>query len=162
PGGAYRTTFLALDENEALSNMMTAIATLSKSELAGERVLVAWDNRDQEDEHSCFADNTHRDLRLNFLGIKEVYLGKNGAKIGPSIHDLVEQTDANLATEIITALDNAEDKVENTAIPFDYAISNDGERPKVRDAVTALQDLGDKFVTGGTAIGVTVGSELPE
>ncbi|MEM6264374.1 MAG: imelysin family protein, partial [Bacteroidota bacterium] len=47
PGGAYRTTFLALDENEALSNMMTAIATLSKSELAGERVLVAWDNRDQ-------------------------------------------------------------------------------------------------------------------
>ncbi len=160
-GGPYRSTFLAADEKENLSHILTAIATLSKSELAGERVFTAYDNRDQEDEHSCFSDNTHRDLRLNFDGIRLVYLGINGSKIGPSLHDLVAQEDAALADEIVAQMDKAQMDVYGTAIPFDFAISDDSARPQVLQAVNSLRDLGDKFVEAGTALGVTVSTDIP-
>ncbi|MEL7248012.1 MAG: imelysin family protein [Bacteroidota bacterium] len=160
-GGPYRATFLANERDVNLSQILTAIATLSKSELAGERVFVAYDNRDQEDEHSCFSDNTHRDLRLNFEGIRKVYLGINGSKIGPSLHDLVEQEDATLAAAIIAQMDLAQKEVEDTAIPFDFAISDDAERPQVLLAVNALRDLGDRFVEAGTLLGVSVSTDIP-
>lgn len=158
-GGSYRTTFLAEDTKTALSNIMTGIATLSKAELAGERVFVAYTNRDQEDEHSCFADNTHRDLRLNFDGIRDVYLGRYGARQGASIHDLIDAMDKGLAQEIMDQLDEAQSAVYGTAIPFDYAISDESTRPAVLQAVTALQLLGDKIVEGGSSIGVQVTAE---
>ncbi|MEL7161752.1 MAG: imelysin family protein, partial [Bacteroidota bacterium] len=158
--GPYRATFLALDDETALSNMMTAIATLSKSELAGERVFVAYDNRDQEDEHSCFADNTHRDLRLNYDGIRDVYFARaiNDTE-GRSIADLVGEANATLAAEILAQFDAAEMAVYGTAIPFDFAISDDGARPDVLAAVTALRTLGDKIVEGGDAIDIVVRTE---
>lgn len=159
-GGPYRTTFLALDKKVALGKMMTGIATLAKSELAGERVFTAYDNRDQEDEHSCFADNTHRDLRLNFNGVRDVYLGRYGALQGASISDLVKATNSTLAQQIATQLDDAQSAVYGTAIPFDFAISNDASRPAVLQAVNALRSLGDRIVEGGTAIGVEVNTEL--
>jgi putative iron-regulated protein len=99
-GAPYRTSFLSFESDDALSGMMTAIATLSKSELAGERVFTAYDNRDQEDEHSCFSDNTHRDLRLNFDGIKNVYLAIISGTEKNSIHDLIAFENQSLATEI--------------------------------------------------------------
>lgn len=159
-GGPYRTTFTALNQEDALSNMMTAIATLSKSELAGERVFVAYDNRDQEDEHSCFADNTHRDLRLNYDGIRDVYFARAINDVeGASIADLVEEANAGLAAEILAQFDAAEMAVYATAIPFDFAISDDGARPDVLTAVTALRTLGDKIVEGGDAIDIEVRTE---
>jgi putative iron-regulated protein len=135
---------------------MTAIATLSKSELAGERVFTAYDNRDQEDEHSCFADNTHRDLRLNFNGIRDVYLGRNGALEGTSINDLVFEANPTLGASIMGQLNTAQIAVYGTAIPFDFAISDDATRPDVIAAVTALRTLGDRIVEGGSAIGIEV------
>ncbi|MEM1323201.1 MAG: imelysin family protein [Bacteroidota bacterium] len=158
-GGAYRTEFLAFNKDEALSGMMTGIATLSKSELAGERTFTAYDNRDQEDEHSCFSDNTHRDLRLNFAGIKNVYLALINGTENNSIHDLVSDQDAALATEVRAALDAAEVSVNATAIPFDFAISDDSTRPNVLAAVTALRALGDKIAEAGTALGIQVDTE---
>ncbi|MEM6335234.1 MAG: imelysin family protein, partial [Bacteroidota bacterium] len=55
PNGSnnYRATFLGLDSDVAIRNIMTGIGTLSKSELAVERMFVAVNNQDQEDEHSC-------------------------------------------------------------------------------------------------------------
>ena len=41
---------------------------MSRGELAGERMEVALNTQDQEDEHSCFSDNTHRDIVANALG----------------------------------------------------------------------------------------------
>lgn len=157
--GTYRPIFLALDEDTALKYVLTGISTLSKSELAGERVFVAYDNQDQEDEHSCFSDNTHRDLRLNLAGIANVYRGSYSSVSGASLEDLITEADATLGAEITAQLKAAEDAVEATATPFDFAISDTEERPKVLAAVTALRSLGDKFVEGGVAIGITVSSE---
>ncbi len=161
-GGAYRPTFLALDEDTALKNMFNGISTLSKSELAGERVFVAYDNQDQEDEHSCFSDNTHRDLRLNLAGIANVFRGSYSSVNGPSLEDLITEADATLGAEITAQLAAAEAAVDATAIPFDFAISDVAERPKVLEAVNALRTLGDKFVEGGTALGIAVSTDLPE
>lgn len=149
--GDYRATFLAMDQEVVLSNIMTGIATLSKGELAGERMFVAYDNQDQEDEHSCFSDNTDRDIRLNFDGIKNVYL--NGTN---SLNSLIVAANPTLATEINTALTEAETAVYATGTPFDNAITDASERPAVLEAVNKLRTLGDKFVEGGAAIGIEV------
>lgn len=156
PSGDYRATFLALDEDTALKNMLGAIATLSKSELAGERMFVAYSNQDQEDEHSCFSDNTHRDIRLNLAGIANVYRGGYSTVSGISLEDIITTKNPTLGAEISAALALAETDVEATATPFDYAITNAGERPNVATAVTTLQTLGDKFVEGGVALGINV------
>ena len=37
---------------------------------------IAYSSNSQEDEHSCFSDNTHRDVVLNALGIKNSYYGE--------------------------------------------------------------------------------------
>ncbi|MEM6722854.1 MAG: imelysin family protein [Bacteroidota bacterium] len=157
--GPYRATFLAQDANVNLANMMTGIATLAKGELAGERTFVAYTNRDQEDEHSCFSDNTHRDLRLNFQGIKNVFLSSIGGVTSSSIADLIDSVDESLGAEVRAALEAAETAVEATAIPFDNAISDDALRPDVLAAVTALQTLGDLIADGGTALGIQVDTE---
>ncbi|MFT5834201.1 MAG: putative iron-regulated protein [Cognaticolwellia sp.] len=151
PGGAYRNEFLGYSSEIALSKMMTAIATLSKTELAGERMFVAYDNQDQEDEHSCFSDNTDRDIRLNFAGIKTIYSG-----LSTSIHDIIVLQNPTIAAEVEAAMTAAETAVEATATPFDFAITDATERPKVLAAVNALRDLGDKLVEGGSEIEITV------
>ena len=45
---------------------------------------------------------------------------------------------------------------------FDFAISDATERPLVLTSVNALQDLGDKFVEGGSALNIPISSELPD
>lgn len=161
-GGTYRTTFLALDEDTAIKNILTALATLSKSELGGERVFVAYDNQDQEDEHSCFSDNTHRDIRLNLAGIANVYRGSYSSISGDSLEDLITETNPTLGAKITAQLGAAESAVNATATPFDFAISDATERPFVLTSVNALQDLGDKFVEGASAIGISISSQLPD
>ncbi|HVK54404.1 MAG TPA: imelysin family protein, partial [Burkholderiales bacterium] len=53
----YRARFIA-NENEAVRRMLVGLGSLSRGELAGERLEVALASQDQEDEHSCFSDNT--------------------------------------------------------------------------------------------------------
>jgi putative iron-regulated protein len=155
-GGAYRSTIDNANVEEVLSNMLTAIATLSKSELGGERMFVAYDNQDQEDEHSCFSDNTDRDIRLNLDGIANVYRGSYKNISGVSLEDLIKEADASLGDEVSAALVAAESAVFATADPFDFAIFDGAERPKVLAAVTALQTLGEKLVQGASALGLSI------
>ena len=60
--GNYRAEFIAMDADSALNNIITGIGELSRGELAGERMTVAYEARSQEDEHSCFSDNTVADI----------------------------------------------------------------------------------------------------
>ncbi|MDP2525934.1 imelysin family protein [Maribacter dokdonensis] len=155
--GDYRSTFLALDEDEALDNIISSIAELSRSELAIERMAVALQNQDQEDEHSCFSDNTHRDIRLNLAGIVNVYTGAYGSVGGNSLQDLIEEADADLATELDALLATAVTDVDATLDPFDLAIV-DGESSvegaKVQTAVQALVAFGDKLLEAKVALGI--------
>ena len=60
---------------EALTMILTGIGELTRGELAGERMNVAYEQRSQEDEHSCFSDNTTADLLANARGIDMVLTG---------------------------------------------------------------------------------------
>ncbi|MEW8259067.1 MAG: imelysin family protein, partial [Candidatus Thiodiazotropha taylori] len=55
--------------------ILTGMGTLSEGELAGERMQIAFSANSQEDEHSCFSDNTHRDIWLNAEGVSNSYYG---------------------------------------------------------------------------------------
>ena len=155
--GAYKTTFLALDEDEALDNIISSIAELSRSELAIERIAVALQNQDQEDEHSCFSDNTHRDIRLNLDGVVNVYTGSYSNVNGNSLQDLITEADADLAAELNALLATAETEVDATLDPFDLAIV-DGESSvegaKVQTAVQALVAFGDKLLEAKVALDI--------
>jgi putative iron-regulated protein len=77
--GNYRDQFTAVadrdDALEKLTQVLTGMGTLSEGELAGERMQISYSSNSQEDEHSCFSDNTHRDVVLNALGIANSFYG---------------------------------------------------------------------------------------
>lgn len=152
----YNATFTGFSETEALTKMFGSIAEMASSELAVERMEVAVLNQDQEDEHSCFSDNTHRDIRLNLDGIANVYRGSYGSVSGPSLEDLIAEENATLGAQISGLLADAISKMNATATPFDYAIVNSTESTKVLAAITALKDFGDKLAEGAAELGITV------
>lgn len=158
-GGPYRTTFLALPTDEAIRNIYLGIATLAQAELAEERMNVALGNADQEDEHSCFSDNTHRDIATNLQGIINVYQGKFGSIDGPSLEDLVKNADVNAYNDTSASVNASLTKTDAILKPFDHAISGGLDSPegaKVRVAVLELKNLGANLIAGASKIGVTV------
>lgn len=103
-GGTARATVMA-DPDVGISAMLTGMGSLSYGEVAGERMRLGVMLNDPEEEHSCFADNTHNDHYLDGLGVQNVYLGEyiraDGSVIsGPSLSDLVAGTDPALDTEM--------------------------------------------------------------
>ncbi|MEM8497191.1 MAG: imelysin family protein [Pseudomonadota bacterium] len=77
--GNYRDQFTTIstvaDAKTRLAQILTGMGTLSEGELAGERMQIAFSANSQEDEHSCFSDNTHRDIVLNNEGISNSFYG---------------------------------------------------------------------------------------
>ena len=78
----YRAQFVTKDSDDAITDIITGIGEMSRGELAGERMTVAYDARSQEDEHSCFSDNTISDIVANAAGIQRVYSGDYGSVSG--------------------------------------------------------------------------------
>jgi putative iron-regulated protein len=161
PGGAYRTTFTTtLNADSALTYLVRGIGELSKGELAGERMTVALTNQDQEDEHSCFSDNTHIDIQMNFVGIENVYLGQytrtSGATIkGKSLSDIVGKLDATKNTAVTAQLADARTKVFAIPAPFDQQIIGD-PGGKVVAGINSLRSVSDKMADAVFVIGVRV------
>ncbi len=148
----YRAEFVALDNNEAIRRMLFGMGSLSLGELAGERINVALLANSQEDEHSCFSDNTHVDIIENARGIRNVYLGeytdsKGNAHTGASLSQLVAEKDADLDNQLKAALDNSMEKVDQigstaeTGTYFDHQILPDypEQNDQVRAAIDALK-----------------------
>lgn len=167
--GNYRATWLALSNDAALTKMLTGMGVLSKAELAGERIFVAINNQDQEDEHSCFSDNTHRDIYQNAHGIYNLYTGSyrktDGSWVsGTGIKDLINEVDATTASALDTEAENAIFLAEAIPAPFDYNLKQEtvtGDGP-IMQAVKSLQAQGDLLATTASKLGLTVSVALPE
>ncbi|MEM1160004.1 MAG: imelysin family protein [Pseudomonadota bacterium] len=85
--------------------ILTGMGSLSYGEQAGERMRLGLMLNDPEEEHSCFADNTHNDHFYDGMGIQNVYLGSytriDGRVVsGPSVSDLVAEADTALDVEM--------------------------------------------------------------
>jgi putative iron-regulated protein len=139
----YRAEFTALPADEALSMILTGIGELSRGELAGERLTVAYEEHSQEDEHSCFSDNTTADVVGNASGIEMVYLGQWGSAAGPGIDDLVMEVDPELADRLGEEIRTSVSLAEAIPAPFDQSLApgvpdDDPGRVAISDTIEAL------------------------
>ncbi len=103
-GGAARAELTAAPDT-GLAAILTGMGSLSYGEVAGERMRLGVMLNDPEEEHSCFADNTHNDHYYDGLGVQNIYLGEyirvDGTLVsGPSLSDLVSETNAALDAEM--------------------------------------------------------------
>ncbi|GAB5510460.1 MAG: imelysin family protein [Hyphomicrobiales bacterium] len=106
--GAARATLME-DETAGLAAILTGIGSLSYGEMAGERMKLGLLLNDPEEEHDCFADNTHNSHYFDQIGIRNTYTGTyrriDGSIVsGPSISDLVAASDPALDDEVMTKL----------------------------------------------------------
>ena len=106
--GAARAEVLA-DAGAGVATMLTGMGSLSYGETAGERMRLGVMLNDPEEEHSCFADNTHNDHYYDGLGVQNIYLGSytriDGSVVsGASLSDLVAADNADLDVEMKTKL----------------------------------------------------------
>lgn len=159
--GNYYAEFLAMDNTVALRKMFSSMKALSGDELSGERMFTAYSTQNQEDEHSCFSDNTHRDLINNAKAISNLYNGtytKTNLTLvsGYALKDLVPLYSAAKNTDVVNALILSDTKVNAIYNPFDQAIVIPAERIKVLDAVNALQDEATKITDAAAALGITL------
>lgn len=154
----YRAGFVAEAPDEIVRRMMLGIGSLSGAELAGERIEVALDTRDQEDEHSCFSDNTHRDIVNNAVGIQNVYLGSYpSAEGGPSLYDLVASRDAELADRLRDEIQASVDAANMIPAPFDRAIVD--QRETIEAVVDALRTQTDTIAEVAALFDITLALE---
>ena len=147
---------------ESLRKIFVGLGSLSRGELAGERLEVAMASRDQEDEHSCFSDNTHRDAVTNAQGIQNVWLGSykrlDGSELkGPGLRDWVAAHDAVAAQK--TSLQIAKSVASAQAIPapFDQAIQgarDSAARAKIQATIDSLTQQSKDLVDAAKAVGI--------
>lgn len=109
-GGDARTSIV--EDDAALSRILTGMGSLSYGELAGERMQLGLMLHDPEEEHDCFADNTAASHFYDGLGIQNVYEGRytrtDGSVVeGASLRALLAQTDEALAEELSLDLANS-------------------------------------------------------
>lgn len=148
-GDYYRDYVAAGDV--AVGKMLESMGRFGYGELAGERVQIPLTQDSQEDEQSCFSDNTHRDLYLNTLGIRNSFRGSyvrtDGSRVeGPSLEALLrarghpaladelgQQIDASVAAAQ-AIVDRAE-----AGMPFDVQIQVGGlNDPTINALIAAL------------------------
>ncbi len=157
----YRAAFVSMDSDDAIQNMITGIGELSRGELAGERMTVAFEERSQEDEHSCFSDNTTADIVANALGIQIVFLGDYGGVSGPGIKDLIAATDEELAAQLESEIRHSVNLTTAIPQPFDRhlleGVSDQAPgRQAVQAAIVSLENQTDTIVDAAEKIGITI------
>jgi putative iron-regulated protein len=144
-GKPYLKKFLANVKNQSLKNMITGISYLTSDELAAERIRPAYESQDQEDEHSCFSDNTPNDMKYDLVGIENVYFGRYKNDDGMGLEDLVKAADSALDLKIKSGLSDAAAALSAIPVPFDQAIKDPASLRKVRSAIDALDALNDSL-----------------
>ncbi len=155
----YARQFTA-DSNAALAKILTGMASLSGFEMASERMGTALDSGDQEDEQSCFSDNTHNDFIDNARGIKNVYTGQYSGVSGPGIYDALKEKDAALADALLSRINRTESLMAAIPHPLDREVLASPKGSKARAAmeaaVASLQEEAKLIRKAGEALGVEV------
>ncbi len=163
-GADYRTTFEA-DPQAAFADILTGMIVLSGFETGGERLQASLDSGDQEDEHSCFSDNTHRDMVQDVQGIENVWLGRyvrtDGSTVeGVSVQSIVAEVDADLASRLDAQIAQSLALAEALQAPYDQEIApgNAEGNARVQSLVQSLRDqetlLFEVFDTFGLTVAI--------
>lgn len=178
----YRRQFTQIvteaQAKQKFAEILAGMGTLSEGELAGERMQIALSSDSQEDEHSCFSDNTHRDIWLNAQGVTNVYYGDYagydsnldgkvdaGTKIqGYGFDDyLKEINQLNLAIKleaqfkITEAGYQAIDQSAKNGVPVDVMIQTPGKSAAkpMRDTIISLNKQSVQIASLAKKMGIT-------
>jgi putative iron-regulated protein len=155
----YAAKFKALPPREAVGRMVNGMAILAGFEFMSQRLAVALDSGDQEDEHSCFSDTTHQDFVYDLHGIRNVWTGDANGKARAGLDELVKSIDPATAENVGRLLADAEAKIDALGDPWDKVLASpegSPERKAAEEAVTALQALGKGLSDAGAKLGVLV------
>ena len=153
-GGQARLALEEASDADALSAILTGMGSLSYGELAGERMQLGLLLHDPEEEHDCFADNTHNSHFYDALGIENVYLGQyvhsDGTRLTvPSLSSLVAAMDADLDAEVqaklsatLNAMRIIKSEADSGRQSYDQMIGADNlaGNALVQNAIDALVD----------------------
>jgi putative iron-regulated protein len=148
---------------ESVRKMFVGLGSLSRGELAGERLEVALASQDQEDEHSCFSDNTHRDVVNNAKGIQNAWLGQykraDGSTLsGVSLRELVAAKNPALAERTTKQIAASVAAAEGIQAPFDREIVGAKDAPgrlRVQKTIDSLVQQSKDLVEAANAAGIT-------
>ncbi len=164
--GVHYQAFVAGGDT-SLAKILEGMGRLSFGELAGERINIALTTDSQEDEHSCFSDNTHRDIFLNAKGVQNSFNAKyvrvDGEVIeGASIYDLLVVAEQHeLANQLRASLEATMsaaaviDTKAKTGMPFDVLIQEGIQQPNIIAVIEALVAQTDDIELVIDALGVT-------
>ena len=166
----YRNDFVNSRPKESFQKILMGMTLLAGFELAGERILVAYESKAQEDEHSCFSDTTHNDSIYDIVGIKNVWTGRytraDGSIIeGPGIRNFALRIDADLSEKIDNSLKLALKTSMEIPKPFDQAIlaeKGSDTSNSIISLVEELENTADSFVAMAKKSGVEVSREPEE
>jgi putative iron-regulated protein len=145
---------------ESVRKIIVGLGSLSRGELSGERMEVALNSQDQEDEHSCFSDNTHRDVVSNAKGIQNVWTGeytrRDGSVLkGPGVRDLVAEKNPALAEKTTAQIADSVKGAEAIPAPFDRAIvKGSAGRPAIEKTIASLVSQSKLLVESASAVGI--------
>ena len=171
PGSGFHYLEFTKEENakQSLAKILEGMGRLSFGELAGERMSIALRTDSQEDDHSCFSDNTHRDIFLNAKGVQNAFSGTyqriDGETLeGASIYDLlVVDGSHELANELRGAIEST---MANAAVidtnaklgySFDVQIQHIELKEPVTNTIEALKAQTQVIKQAIEALEVTTG-----
>ncbi len=146
-----------INKNTALSQIFAGMGMFIKSELANERIAIAILTPSEEDEHSCFSDNTHRDITQNYQGFKNLLFGTyNGIDYGAAPIDAV--SDKSKLMSLIASADNKVNKMNALAQVsrhFDYQIRpHDSQAVQIKKLKNELRAIGNQMIGIAKANGI--------
>lgn len=155
----YVDHFRKLDLDKALGHALSGPASLAAFELAAERIGIPLSSGSQEDEQSCFSDNTHRDLVANVEGLAHVLEGDAECA---GLLLAIEVIDTSLAVDVRSRLARARRLVYTIPPPYDAILSapeNDPRRRELQSLAGELLGLAGILQRAGAAFGarVTIG-----
>jgi putative iron-regulated protein len=163
----YGSQFQALESAQALRSMLQGLMMLAADELASERLQVALDSGLQEDETSCFSDQTALEYADGVRGIRAIWYGTadhpRQAKAHPnSVGAWLAQHDAARARAVERAIDAAEQaakRVAESPLHFDQMLlsaADSAERQHAEALSQALIALAQALRNAGRAAQVDV------
>ena len=168
--GNFRAVFEEGYEESIQRRILYGLVFLTGTELAGERLQVAWDTQEQEEEHSCFSDSTHLDNQWDAEGMLHVWTGRyarpDGSVLdGPGLRDLAQAVQPDMARKITTAIEEACAAAAALPPPFDQAITGPDDSPgrkAVLRLMTAVGEVSTFLRTLARSMGNDIPAEAPE
>lgn len=156
---SYASSLKKIPQVEAIGRIMAGIAFLISHEFKADRLAVALDSGDQEDEHSCFSDTTKQDFVYDLVGVRQVWSGDDGTTKRLGLRSLFVGEHEALGSKLDAALASTEAKIAALGDPWDQVLATPAGSPEKlagEEVVKGLEVIGNTMVEVGNTLGVKV------